>query len=95
MNEPMETKTDTKQSEPESAAKSFLFVVNSPPYGDERAYNGLRLAMNLSKRAEARVRVFLTGDGVACARAGQSTPDGFYNVERMVRFLVQRGEVAT
>ena len=56
--------------------------------------NALRLAMNLIKRPQAAVRLFLIGDGVACARKGQSTPDGYYNVERMVRSVVRRGEVA-
>ena len=41
------------------------------------------------------MRVFLTGDGVLCARKGQKTPDGYYNVERMIKSLAQRGEVAT
>ena len=75
--------------------KQFLFIINDTPYGIERPYNALRLAMNLSKREEARVRVFLTGDGVLCARKGQKTPDGFYNVGRMVQSLARRGEVAT
>ena len=46
------------------------------------------------QRPGASVRVFLTGDGVACARGGQTTPNGYYNVERMVKLLAQRGEVA-
>jgi uncharacterized protein involved in oxidation of intracellular sulfur len=75
--------------------RTFLIVVNDGPYGSERAYNALRLALNLVKRPEARVRVYLIGDGVGCARRGQKTPEGFYNIERMVRALAQRGEVAT
>ncbi|GAB4505100.1 MAG: hypothetical protein Fur0043_20950 [Anaerolineales bacterium] len=75
--------------------KTFLFIINDAPYGNERPYNALRLALNLSKRSEAQVRLFLTGDGVLCARRGQKTPDGYYNLERMLRSLVQRGEVAT
>lgn len=71
-----------------------LIIINDGPYGNERAYNALRLAMNLVKRPEAAVRVFLIGDGVACARQGQKTPNGFYNVERMLKPLARRGEVA-
>jgi uncharacterized protein involved in oxidation of intracellular sulfur len=71
-----------------------LFIINDGPYGNERAYNALRLALNLVKRPESTVRVFLIGDGVACARQGQKTPDGFYNVERMLKSLARRGEVA-
>jgi uncharacterized protein involved in oxidation of intracellular sulfur len=71
-----------------------LIIINDGPYGNERAYNALRLALNLVKRPEAAVRLFLIGDGVACARRGQKTPDGFYNVERMLKSLARRGEVA-
>jgi len=76
-------------------AKRFLFVINDAPYGNERPYNALRLALNIVKRPGVAVRVFLTGDGVLCARKGQKTPDGYYNVERMIKSLAQRGEVAT
>jgi uncharacterized protein involved in oxidation of intracellular sulfur len=75
--------------------RNFLIVINDGPYGNERAYNALRLALNLVKRPAARVRVYLIGDGVACARRGQKTPEGFYNLERMIKSLAQRGEVAT
>ena len=75
--------------------KQYLFVINDAPYGNERPYNALRLAMNLSRRPDACVRVFMTGDGVNCAIAGQKTPDGFYNVERMLKAIAHRGEVAT
>ena len=75
--------------------RSFLFIINNGPYGDERPYNALRLALNLVKRPGVAVRVFLTGDGVQCARRGQQTPQGYYNVERMVKSLAKRGEVAT
>ena len=68
-------------------------IVNDGPYGNERAYNALRLGLNLVKRQVA-VRLFLIGDGVGCARRGQQTPDGYYNVERMIRSLARRGEVA-
>lgn len=73
----------------------YLFIINDGPYGSERPYNALRLAMNLTKREDALVRVFLTADGVACARKGQKTPDGYYNIERMVRAIAARGKVAT
>ena len=79
----------------DSHPRNILFVINDGPYGNERAYSALRLALNLVKRPEATVRVFLTGDGVQCARKGQKMPDGYYNVERMVKSLARRGEVAT
>lgn len=75
-------------------AQNILIIINDGPYGTERAYNALRLGMNLVKRAEAAVRVFLVGDGVVCAKRGQTTPQGYYNVERMLKSIIQRGEVA-
>lgn len=64
-----------------------LFILNDPPYGTERSYNGLRLAMALSKREGEDVRIFLIGDGSACARRGQKTPSGYYNLESMLKGL--------
>ena len=75
--------------------KSYFFIINDAPYGNERPYNALRLALDLVKRPEAQVRVFLLGDGVNCAVAGQKTPEGYYNVERMLKSIARRGEVAT
>jgi uncharacterized protein involved in oxidation of intracellular sulfur len=66
--------------------------MNDPPYGTERAYNALRLALNLLKKdPEAEMRVFLVGDGASCAKAGQAVPAGYYNVGTMLKSLVKRG----
>jgi uncharacterized protein involved in oxidation of intracellular sulfur len=73
----------------------YLFIINDAPYGSERPYNALRLALNLAKRPKASVHVFLMGDGVLCARRGQKPPSGYYNLELMLRSLARRGEVAT
>jgi uncharacterized protein involved in oxidation of intracellular sulfur len=75
--------------------KNYLLIVNDAPYGNERPYNALRLALNLVKRPEVNVRVFLMGDGVNCAVCGQKTPEGYYNVERMLQSIARRGAVAT
>jgi uncharacterized protein involved in oxidation of intracellular sulfur len=75
--------------------ENILFIINDAPYGNERSYNALRLALNLLKKPEVLVRVFLVGDGVNCAIGNQKTPEGYYNVERMIRSLAQRGEVFT
>ena len=75
--------------------KKILFVINNAPYGDERPYNAMRHAMNLVKRDEVQVKVFLVADAVHCARKAQKTPDGYYNIERMVKSLAKRGKVAT
>jgi uncharacterized protein involved in oxidation of intracellular sulfur len=75
--------------------KKILFVINDAPYGNERPYNAMRHAMNLMKREGVQVKVFLVADAVCCARKGQNTPDGYYNIERMVKSLAKRGKVAT
>lgn len=70
---------------------SVLLILNDPPYGTERSYNGLRLAVALKKENfNADVNVFLVGDAVSCAVSGQKTPDGYYNLERMIRALVTK-----
>lgn len=72
----------------------ILMILNDPPYGSERAYNGLRLANSLAKEAnEIKVTVFLMGDAVLCAKAGQTTPEGYYNIERMLKPIVRTGQV--
>ena len=64
----------------------ILFILNDAPYGTERCYNALRLARALVKGdPDTRVLVFLMADGVTAARKGQKTPEGYYNVERMLR----------
>ena len=68
-----------------------LFVLNDPAYGTERSYNGLRLAHSLAKRDGEDVRIFLLADAVSCALAGQQTPDGYYNLERMLAAAIHRG----
>ncbi len=72
-----------------------LFVLNDPPYGTERCYNALRLAHALLKSDPAtEVTVFLMADAVVAARKGQKTPDGYYNLERMLkRVAVGKGKV--
>jgi len=75
--------------------KSLLVIINDAPYGNERPYNALRLVLNLVKRPKIKVRVFLTGDGVLCARRGQKTPEGYYSIERMLHAIARRGAVAT
>ncbi|HJL70886.1 MAG: DsrE family protein [Anaerolineales bacterium] len=77
------------------APKNYLFVINDGPYGNERPYNALRMALELVKRPQASVCMFLIGDGVNCAIANQRTPDGYYNIGRMLRSIARLGEVAT
>jgi uncharacterized protein involved in oxidation of intracellular sulfur len=63
------------------------------PTGSERPYNALRLANALSKREDVDVRVFLLGDAVPCAIAGQQLPDGHYHLDRMIKGLLHHAQV--
>ena len=71
---------------------SLLIVINDAPYGSEKAWNALRLA-NASATAEIgmKVRVFLMGDAVSAAKKGQSTSEGYYNLEKMLGDITAKG----
>ena len=73
----------------------ILFVLNDPPYGSERCYNGLRLALALAKSEPATgITVFLMADAVNAVKTGQKTPEGYYNVERMLKgVVVGKGQI--
>lgn len=75
----------------EENRRKTLIVLNDPPYGTERSWNGLRLANALSKDAQDEVRIFLTGDAVVCGKRGQQTPNGYYNLERMLKVASRQG----
>ena len=70
----------------------ILFIINDAPYGTEKAYNALRLAMTLQKEhSNVEVRIFLMADAVTCALPMQSTPQGYYNIERMLKAVINKG----
>ena len=70
-----------------------LFIINEAPYGSEKAYNALRLAMAMQKddAITCDVRVFLLADAVTAALPMQDTPHGYYNIERMLAAVIARG----
>ena len=69
----------------------ILIIINDAPYGSEKAFNALRLVNQLGKdHPEIGVTVFLMDNGVTCAIAGQSTPNGYYNIERMLKLAISR-----
>lgn len=69
----------------------LLFVLNDPPYGSERTYNGLRLARSCVHKGGNEVRVFLIGDAVLGAKEGQKVPSGYYNVGTMLDGIIRHG----
>jgi uncharacterized protein involved in oxidation of intracellular sulfur len=60
-----------------------LIIINDPPYGRERALNGLRLAIALAGQPRTGVRVFLMGGAVLCATD--------YSLGSMIRLVTQSG----
>ncbi|MCU7845122.1 MAG: DsrE family protein [Candidatus Thiodiazotropha sp. (ex Monitilora ramsayi)] len=70
----------------------ILVILNDPPYGTERSYNGLRLVKAVSRK-DAKVTVFLMADAVICAKRGQQVPQGFYNIELMLKSVIRKGQV--
>lgn len=71
--------------------RRILLIVNGPAYGSDETFNALRLAVTLAKRGDVGVTVFLMGDAVSCAVAGQQTPDGFYTLDKMLRTIARLG----
>jgi uncharacterized protein involved in oxidation of intracellular sulfur len=70
----------------------ILLIINDAPYGSEKAYNALRMAMSLQKEhSEVEVLIFLMADAVTCALPNQSTPQGYYNIERMLNSVIIKG----
>lgn len=69
-----------------------LIIINSAPYGNEHAYNALRIAMQFQKDFEGtEIRIYLIADGVFCAMPKEQTPNGFYNIERMLDAVITKG----
>ena len=70
----------------------ILLIINDAPYGSEKAYNALRIANQLGKDHESvEVRIFLMADAANCAIAEQNTPNGYYNIGRMIKLSLNRG----
>ena len=72
--------------------KNVLIILNDPPYGTERSYNALRIAKAVINEG-ADVTVFLLADAISCARKGQKVPQGFYNIELMLKSILRKGKV--
>lgn len=70
----------------------LLFILNDAPYGSEKTYNALRLGMALQRdHADHEIRMFLMADSVSSALKGQNTPQGYYNLERMLKSVISQG----
>lgn len=73
---------------------NVLLLLHDGPYGNEKAYNGLRWAGSLARQGDVNVRIFMFGDSVNCAVAGQKVPNGYYCVENMIKAVSRHeGEI--
>ena len=71
---------------------NILFIISDAPYGSEKAYDALRLAITLQKEhAGINIRIFLMADAVTCALPNQTTPQGYYSIERMLKAVIGKG----
>ncbi len=71
---------------------NILILINDAPYGTEKAYNALRLAMALQKdHPSVQINIFLIADAVGCMVPHQTTPQGYYNIERMLKSIISKG----
>lgn len=71
-------------------ALDVLIVINDAPYGTEKAYNALRLAIALQARG-AGIKLFLMADAVFCATPKQVPPQGYYNISEMLARVLSNG----
>lgn len=67
----------------------ITIIINEAPYGNEKPYNALRLATALMKR-DISINIFLMADSVICGLKNQQTPDGYYNIEKMLKILLNK-----
>ena len=73
--------------------QKILIIINDAPYGTEKAYNALRMAMTLQKEhaENVEITIFLLADAVFCGLPNQNTPNGYYNIERMMKSVIRHG----
>lgn len=72
--------------------KTLLFILNDAPYGSEKTFNALRLALNIKEQYEEHVaiKLFLMSDAVTAALVNQRPSEG-YNIEQMLDILLAQG----
>ena len=73
--------------------QKVLIIINDAPYGTEKAYNALRMAKTLQSEygENVKVNIFLLADAVFCGLPNQKTPNGYYNIEKMLKLVIKNG----
>ncbi|MCG9712716.1 DsrE family protein [Shewanella insulae] len=71
--------------------QQVLIVVNDAPYGSEKLFNALRLAIQLNEQASApKVKLFLLSDAVTAVLPRQQPGEG-YNLQQMLEIVLAQG----
>ncbi|ABV89548.1 DsrE/DsrF/TusD sulfur relay family protein [Shewanella pealeana] len=66
-----------------------LIIVNDAPYGSEKLFNALRLAIQLNEQdySPAKVSIFLLSDAVTAVLPNQKPAEG-YNIQQMLEIVI-------
>ncbi|EDL55433.1 MULTISPECIES: DsrE/DsrF/TusD sulfur relay family protein [Vibrio] len=69
--------------------QQILIIVNDAPYGSEKLFNALRLAIQLNEQDSQNVKVnlFLLSDAVTAVLPRQSPNEG-YNIQQMLEIVI-------
>ncbi|CAD6364217.1 DsrE/DsrF/TusD sulfur relay family protein [Shewanella putrefaciens] len=69
--------------------QQILIVAHASPYGTEKLFNTLRIAMALQDQEEQLIglKIFLMSDAIFGALKNQTTPDLSYNLQQMFEIL--------
>ncbi|QIW16103.1 hypothetical protein A4G20_07040 [Pasteurellaceae bacterium RH1A] len=72
--------------------QKLLFIFNESPYGTEKMFNGLRLAVNLQEEygKDVDIKIFCFSDSVLAGLAGQNPNEGA-NVQQVLEILTAQG----
>ncbi len=71
--------------------QNILVVVNDAPYGSERLFNALRLAIQLNEQEPpAKVKLFLVSDAITAVLPKQQPSEG-YNIQQMLEIIIAQG----
>lgn len=70
----------------------ILIIVNDAPYGSERLFNALRLAIQLNEQENppAKVSLFLLSDAITAVIPKQNPGEG-YNIQQMLEIIIAQG----
>lgn len=75
--------------------QKLLFIFNESPYGTEKTFNGLRLALNFQEEyaQKTEIKLFFFSDSVLSGLAGQNPKEGA-NIQQALEILTNQGAEA-